>query len=401
MGQEPELYNFSDDSEDDVDSETKPDTFSQAVLYGTDWTVRTILQQIENGNIDLAPDFQRKDAWSNKNKSRFIESVALQLPIPQIVLAEKKQQRGTYIVLDGKQRLLTLAQFAANLDENHPVAQEFKNLSPLKINGLKILKGFNHKTYTDIIDDPSLSGFRIQFDNHSIRSAIIRNWPNEDYLYDVFIRLNTGSAKLSTQELRQALEPGEFTNFLSRRSSESKIIQAILGLDGPDFRMRDVDLLLRMIAFSFRFDKYKGNLKDFLDETQNIFNRRWEEEKENIIEEATQVETALEFLVHNFGTPIEVGRRWKDNKFEPAVNRAMLDVQLASVLPVSNRHIISNSRVQLRDIAITLCQTNSTFVEAISGTTKSIIAIESRFSAWKRAVQKACGQEIDMPGDSK
>lgn len=398
MEQELNLSNFADDADDELDIEQRPELFAQAVLYGTDWTVRTILQQIEDGNIDLSPDFQRRDAWSDKNKSRFVESVALQLPIPQIVLAERKQQRGTYIVLDGKQRLLTLAQFAANLDEDHPVSQELRNPNPLRLSGLKILENFNRKTYADIVSDVSLSGFRTQFDNHSIRSAIIRNWPNEDYLYDVFIRLNTGSAKLSPQELRQAMKPGEFTNFLGNRSSESEMLQGILGLDGPDFRMRDVDLLLRMIAFSARFDVYQGNLKEFLDDTQNIFNSTWDEESKTIVELTLQIESALRFLSEMFGTPLEVGRRWKDDKFEAVVNRAMLDVQLASVLPERNRQIISKAGVNLREIAIELCKTDHAFVDAISGTTKSKAAIETRYSVWKRAVQIACRQEIDMPG---
>lgn len=82
------LVNFEDDQADDLDTSLGVDRFRDAVLYGTDWTVRTLLHQIEQGNIDLSPDFQRRDAWSLRNKSRFIESVALQLPIPQIVLAD-------------------------------------------------------------------------------------------------------------------------------------------------------------------------------------------------------------------------------------------------------------------------------------------------------------------------
>ena len=77
--------------EDDAELESSQVAkFSQAVLYSTDWTVETIIAQLERGNIDLNPRFQRRDAWSLKGKSRFIESVILGLPIPQIVLAEKK-----------------------------------------------------------------------------------------------------------------------------------------------------------------------------------------------------------------------------------------------------------------------------------------------------------------------
>src|SRR4051812_40543222 len=44
-----------------------------AVLHATDWTAETIISQLKRGNIVLNPSFQRRDAWSRKHKSRFIE----------------------------------------------------------------------------------------------------------------------------------------------------------------------------------------------------------------------------------------------------------------------------------------------------------------------------------------
>jgi hypothetical protein len=70
--------------------------FSDAVLYASDWTVETILLQLDRRNIELNPRFQRRDAWSVQRKSRFIESVILGLPIPQIILAERKGSRGQF-----------------------------------------------------------------------------------------------------------------------------------------------------------------------------------------------------------------------------------------------------------------------------------------------------------------
>jgi len=397
MQHQTDLLNFEDDAEDELDIRKQPDFFAQAVLYGTDWTVRTILQQIEDGNIDLSPDFQRRDAWSSKNKSRFIESVALQIPIPQIVLAERKEQRGTYIVLDGKQRLITLAQFAANLDESHPIFGQSKDLPPLKLSGLKILDQLNGKTYGYISSEPALAMIKTQFDNHTIRSALIRNWPDEDYLYEVFIRLNTGSAKLSPQELRQAMKPGKFTEFLSSRSSSSSILQAILGVDGPDFRMRDVDLLLRMISYSYRFDAYRGNLKAFLDETHEKLNANWDTVSDVITSLVDEIEAALKFLADNLESPDFVGRRIKKGVFESPVNRALLDVQLACALPSKNRELLNNAGASLREITSNLCSTNPDFITAISTTTKSLQAVQARFSIWKHALEAVVGK-IQMPG---
>jgi hypothetical protein len=398
MEQHTDLFNFADDAEDELEKRAKPDFYAQAVLYGTDWTVGTILQQIRDGNIDLAPDFQRRDAWSSKNKSRFIESVALQMPIPQIVLAERKEQRGTYIVLDGKQRLITLAQFAGDLDPSHPVITMSKEVPPLKLTGLKILDQMNGKSYADMPADRDLARLKTQFDNHTIRSALIRNWPDEDYLYEVFIRLNTGSAKLSPQELRQAMRPGLFTEFLSVRSSESKILQQVLNIIGPDFRMRDVDLFLRMIAYSYRFSAYKGNLKGFLDDTHDLLNEKWDSHSSTVSALADQIEETLTFLSGNFGTPLSVGRRVKDGEMETAINRALLDVQLASALPKNNRELFAQHDLKFVEVTHELCTSNAEFVEAISSTTKSVTAVRTRYKVWKEALERRLGAKIEMVG---
>src|SRR5688572_31805505 len=99
------------ESEDDLEA-IDPSILGQAVVFGTDWTAATLIDQLRRGNIKLDPIFQRRDAWDSKRKSRFIESIVLGLPIPQIVLAEARDDRGSFLVIDGKQRLLSLQQFA-------------------------------------------------------------------------------------------------------------------------------------------------------------------------------------------------------------------------------------------------------------------------------------------------
>ena len=391
------LINFADDADDEIEVQASVDRYRDAVLYGTDWTVRTLLEQIEQGNIDLSPTFQRRDAWSRKNKSRFIESVALQLPIPQIVLAERKEQRGTYIVLDGKQRLLTLAQFAGELADDHPLWEDSAKAGPLRLSGLTVLTGLNGKTYKDIVSFPALGQVRTQFDNHTIRSALIRNWPDEDYLYEVFIRLNTGSARLSPQELRQAMKPGQFTEFLGVRSANSSVLQKILGLNAPDFRMRDVDLLLRLIAFLTRLPAYKGNLKPFLDETHDHYNARWNSEQNAVEKLVSRIEDGLEFLVRCFGDAREVGRRWAADQFDGPINRAVLDVQLASALDAEVRKAVQAGKLDLKATFIEMSLHNSEFTEAIAGTTKSIASIRTRYKCWKKALEDKIGAEIHMP----
>lgn len=109
------------EDEDSKDIKVSADDLEKTFLWGVDWTTETIINQIKKGNIDLDPDFQRRDAWTDKMRSSFIESILLGIPIPQIVLAEQNLDSGSkYIVLDGKQRLTTIMKFSqASQDYNH------------------------------------------------------------------------------------------------------------------------------------------------------------------------------------------------------------------------------------------------------------------------------------------
>ena len=129
------------ENEDDLQGLNK-DNFSDAVLWGTDWTTETVISQLKKGNIELSPSFQRRDAWGVDRKSSFIESIILGLPIPQIILAERKDKRGAYIVIDGKQRLLSIRQYS--------VTEENDEFQPLKLGGLKVLDELNGKSYKEI-----------------------------------------------------------------------------------------------------------------------------------------------------------------------------------------------------------------------------------------------------------
>ncbi|MFM6863498.1 MAG: DUF262 domain-containing protein, partial [Dolichospermum sp.] len=105
----------------------------------------TILDQLIRNNIQLTPRFQRRDAWDITLKSRFIESLILGFPVPQIVLAAT-QEKGKFIVLDGKQRLLTILQFYGRSDKN------IQN-NAFALRNLEFRRDLIGKTYEDIRSD--------------------------------------------------------------------------------------------------------------------------------------------------------------------------------------------------------------------------------------------------------
>ncbi len=127
----------------------------------------------------------------------------------------------------------------------------------LKLRSLQFLTELNGKIIEQIEDDYSYVDYKNQFENQTIRTVVIKNWPNEEFLFTVFLRLNTGSKKLSPQELRQALHPGPFLDFLDDATANSQTFWELLNNNEPDSRMRDVELALRFYAFKHNLEKMK------------------------------------------------------------------------------------------------------------------------------------------------
>ena len=98
----------------------------------------------------------------------------------------------------------------------------------------KDLNGISYNKLSSTIYSEDLR----QFLNADIRCTIIASYASEDILYDIFYRLNAGSAPLSTQELRQVFNKGLFADYLIKITNKLQPIHKILGLDEPDPRIK-------------------------------------------------------------------------------------------------------------------------------------------------------------------
>ena len=360
----------------------------QAVVAATDWTTQTVLIQLSKGNIELNPDFQRRDAWKTPRKSRFIESLILGIPIPQLVLAERKNKRNSFIVIDGKQRLLALRQFCAE--------EKDKSYKRFPLRELNIRSDLNGKFYSDLAVEERNTQDITNFENQAIRTVVIRNWPNEEFLYQVFLRLNTGSVPLSPQELRQALHPGPFSSFVDGFSGNSHEIQTILGLKSPDFRMRDAELVIRYFAFRNYLHDYKGNLAPLLDLTTQRFNAIWESGDETLVRsQADDLRLAISFTTEVFRQ--SAFRKWNGRSFERSLNRAVFDVMVLFFDKEQTRVCARQKFSEIKKAFQRLCDDDPEFRSSIEGTTKSIDAIYTRLSHWRKKLAEIIGTNNVRP----
>lgn len=367
---------FDDETESEFKSDVKK--FSEAVVWGTDWTTETIARQLEKENINLNPSFQRRDAWTDVEKCKLIESLILGIPVPPIILAENKNKKNSYIVIDGKQRLLSIRRFYSNISEKEYKEKNLSNsnsFKQLKLKNLEILTELNDLTYEDI--KMKFDEYATNIDNQAIRTIVIKNWPDEAFLYTVFLRLNTGSKKLSPQELRQALKPGEFLNYLDEATAESKTIMKMLNNDGPDPRMKDIELALRFYAFKYKIESYSGNLKDFLDETCGYLNSNWEKEKNTIKEMFYELENSINFSYEIMGkNPFS---RYTNSACHNRFNRSIFEI-FSYYFSVPNiRAMVEKEKDDFVKKFIEL-NDDKEFTETVSGTTKDLTKVVTRYN---------------------
>ncbi|WP_342249566.1 DUF262 domain-containing protein [Sphingomonas sp. OTU376] len=356
-----------------------------AAISSTDWTTETVISQLRKGNIFLDPDFQRRDAWNIPRKSQYIESLILGIPTPQIILAERRERRGSYIVIDGKQRLLSLRQFAADVGD-----QEFV---PFKLKGLKMRSDLNDQSYGDISNNLFVSSAP-DFENATIRTVVIKSWPSEEFLYEVFLRINSGSVQLSPQELRQALHPGPFTTALNQYVIESKVLQDMLGLRHPDFRMRDNEITLRFIAFKIFLKYYNGNLKAILDSTTKSLNEDWENLESSVRDLLKSMERAIMITKQIFGK--DAFKKWNGFHYETRINRAVFDVMAYYFSDDAIASLAINRVNEVVD-AYKLLSGDWRFATSVSGTTKSVESVHYRFSLWASKLSEVLGTPISSP----
>lgn len=376
------------DQQEDLDDLNLPkDWYFGASLWSTDWTAETIVSQLKRGNINLSPKYQRRKAWDEKRQSRFIKSLILGLPVPQIILAEDKARRGSFIVIDGKQRLLSLRQFTAEKGD------EF---TPLYLSGLDDRKDLNGTTYIDLKTRPEFRDDLNSFENQSIRTIVIRNWKDDRYLHSVFLRINTGSVQLSPQELRQALHPGKFADFIDDFSVKSEALQEALKISEPDFRMRDAELVLRYYAYFYRVRAYTGDLKKFLDDTVDFYNVHWDQAEAGLKAMGETFDTSLQAIRVVFGERDEL-RKWNGQIYEKRINRAVFDIMMYYISNEALRKDFVRKGKRIKAAFQTLCENDQEFLSSVETTTKSIGANQIRFRRWGEALQKITGRRVISP----
>ena len=360
-----------DDQQENENDILAPVSFKDAVVLNADWTIETINLQIKKGNIDLQPGFQRRVAWDDERKSRLIESIIVGLPVPNIVLAENKDSRGKFIVIDGKQRLVAVSEYLQG---------------GYKLKGLDMRDDLNAKIFDHLPQED-----REYLENATIRASVIRNWKDENFLYVTFFRLNSGSLPLSPQELRKALIGGNLISAIDSYMLDSDKFKSVFG-DGLDKRMRDSELVLRFIAYDHSLVEYKGDFKEFLDKITRYFEDDWEKKTTQIKDIFDRLDVALDAAHQIFGD--DSFKKWIGNKYERVINRAIFDC-ISRFFAQTDVAVDAIARkIEVVASFKEVCQ-DQIFKDSIEKTPKTVAATFQRIDIWGEKLASCLGKNYD------
>lgn len=217
--------------------------------------VALVHQLAQEGQLLVAPEFQRNSVWPRSAKAYLIDTILCDRPMPLFFFQRGRSAqtgKSTYTVVDGQQRLRAIFDYLADkftLSESKSSAFKNKRFSQLS-------KSLQERLLNYDLSVQELSGY------------------SESDIRNIFVRMNRFVVKLSPQELRHARESGKFYAFVEQlgdhkfwkrarvfsavQSNRMKSVEfsaelVILLVEGPQDKKSSIDLYYQEYRDSLPF----------------------------------------------------------------------------------------------------------------------------------------------------
>ena len=193
------------------------------------YTITDLIGFHKRGEINLNPDFQRGAVWFQAAQSSLIDTLLRGYPIPKIYIRTKtdvETQKTIREVVDGQQRLRAIYKFVSNKLTLGPETKEY--------NGLK---------YEDLSDVNKERFLEYAIGVESLSNA------KDEYVLEVFSRLNSYTVALKPAELRNALFQGSFKWAVREQADKwARLMKEMLSLRQM-VRMEHHSIMAEMFGF--------------------------------------------------------------------------------------------------------------------------------------------------------
>lgn len=349
------------------------------VWQAKDFSIREFASMLNDGDLDLQPEYQRKYVATKKIASKLIESILMDVPIPVIYLAEEKD--GTYSVIDGQQRLTSFLSF---ISEKYPSGESFK------LTGLKVLKELNRKLFSELGNEE-----KNKIRKTTLHTIVIKKESNEDVKFAIFERLNTGSIKLNEDEIRNTVYRGSYINLLSELE-ENKTFHEVVQKENFKRRMFYRGMILRFLALSEKSHiNYQPSMKQFcnkeLRDNRNLNVEKAEEYRKRFLHCIDLVKVVFGTTAFRRYTSASEEKE-KGNWTTTRINMALFDIQLCGFVNYSKNEVL-NKADYIREAVLELMANNQAFIDSILIQTSNKEVLKKRFKIWLEKLDEIIGNK--------
>lgn len=276
-----------------------------------DMSFGEIMNIYEDGDLIISPEYQRAYRWRDYQKTRFIESILLGIPVPPIFVAEDDD--GKWELVDGLQRISTILSFFGILKNDYS-----------KKNYFKLCETDLTKNLLNNIDINNLPiKLKLTIKRAVCRIEILR-WDSKfDMRYELFNRLNTGSSPLREQEIRNCVLGGSLNNLLIELAKNNNFIIIMNPSDKQKEEMFLEEMVLRYFTIKLNYKELyitkdiKHYLTSFMEDVNSDdINFDYEKEKNDFIK------------IVDFFTKYKINKPFKSDKgrFSASIYETMMIV---------------------------------------------------------------------------
>lgn len=220
-----------------------------------DWSTVLIDHLIINydkDKLNIKPKYQRVFRWNKDQKSKFIESLLLWIPLPSIFVAEDEDWK--WELVDWLQRISTVLEFS----KNNKFLKDYVENSESIVSWLdnwQYLKNLEWITW-DILPEK----YKNRILDTKIYVWVIKNTWDVKAKFELFERLNTWWTKLSNQEVRNCLlvdKSEDNYNKIEDISNNEKFLKLIDNISEDKLSAKEnMELVLRCLALkNIKLDK--------------------------------------------------------------------------------------------------------------------------------------------------
>ena len=215
----------------------------------TEQSVSWFKDRMKEGSLEIKPAYQRKPIWKLEQKCALIESILLDMPIPEIFMQTTTTEDGetNHAIVDGQQRIRTILHFMG-IDPTESES-EFQNF---RLSRLDEASPFFNKELATLNPEQKSKFYAYEFTVRRLKTS------EDSKIRDVFQRLNKYQSPMLAQELRNAEFSGPFLKLVTDLANSAYWTES--GIITPDKirRMEDVEFISELF-FGMMLGPQNGN----------------------------------------------------------------------------------------------------------------------------------------------